>query len=574
MDTNHLSDQVNKQRARIRYEDPKLDVPLNIPKKVDKVYLGRDAGYESRVIETRRNLSRILVEEHTKKIALESSLKKGFDHSKPNIQFNFRLNWPKSVFKSDIYNHCMDESNRFEDILTLDDIYSLKSKIEVFLLKTLNEEEDKLALLEAQLIKMIDQVIDSQISEKKNDESGQEQLEWAPKCKLRIGTEEELLGAVNNFQFTAWENVRPSDFVNIVTRNKLLTVALQLHVCESPFVKESLIRMVSYVKHRIDKDRYGCYLIAKLAMRFPHFRSLYVEYAISDLFNLARNQNSSRTLQRICRDDEGFRLFCLEKLNSNWNTMTSNISIIFLLTACLEKTQNNSASFLKIGNSLKKRFSSMSNSKSYKRVVVSYVEYCSVEELTEFYNLIKFKTSFIKRMDDKYMVYIFSVFLAREYEDAIYTLESFIKTSLPDLLSTDFFKFLLHKIISINKIGIKVRTIAMKNLEKGLYSIAHDLLTSQSGRFWKENYSRMSPSAGLTNNWIDKNTRNTKERPKSGFVNTLVYSIMYATRIVIQSRTIPINQNLVYFVHKIYEELYSTKHSTNDKCAQRIMPQL
>ena len=49
-------------------------------------------------------------------------------------------------------------------------------------------------------------------------------------------------------------------------------------------------------------------------------------------------------------------------------------------------------------------------------------------------------------MDDKYMVYIFSVFLARGYPKAVEKLVSVINYSLKEALVTRFFRFLLSKI--------------------------------------------------------------------------------------------------------------------------------
>ena len=49
-------------------------------------------------------------------------------------------------------------------------------------------------------------------------------------------------------------------------------------------------------------------------------------------------------------------------------------------------------------------------------------------------------------MDDKYMVYIFSVFLAREYEEAVNILIENLQNNMVQLFSSRFFKFLLYRI--------------------------------------------------------------------------------------------------------------------------------
>ena len=256
---------------------------------------------------------------------------------------------------------------------------------------------------------------------------------------------EDLSSSLTRMRLTEWRNIGTEKFLIIATKNRIESAALQQYVVESE-LSQHFVDLVHKCRKALMADKLGCHVLRRAVLKSASLRSSVMATAQHRLLEYSSCEHSSRVLQALARFDEPLRMECLRVFSRHWKFLAAHISAIYLYTVCLELTANSHPIFTEFRKIFVNNLELVIKSKNSKRVLVSYLEYCGEYDLNLFFGALGFGTFFVKRMDDKYMVYIFSVFLAREYEDAVDILISNLKNNMRQLLATKYFKFLLHRI--------------------------------------------------------------------------------------------------------------------------------
>jgi hypothetical protein len=215
---------------------------------------------------------------------------------------------------------------------------------------------------------------------------------------------------------------------------------------EAEQASPELVELIRSNTSALIEDPSGCHVLRRAILSAKQLEAETVKLVSRNLLSWAGKDHSSRVVQTLVTINSDVRSDCLRTLTSNWLYTIEHISAIFLISVALRFTSNTDESFLLVGHTLLNRKSLLFNCKNHKRVAVSYLEYCREEELKEFFQVLSFDRFFVKRMDDKYMVYIFSVFLTRNMKMAIRTLQKHLVFHISELLETKHFKYLLHRI--------------------------------------------------------------------------------------------------------------------------------
>jgi Pumilio-family RNA binding repeat len=264
---------------------------------------------------------------------------------------------------------------------------------------------------------------------------------------LRENPPPQLLRYIERFYQQDWTQVSLEHFFYIVAQDKQQSTAFQIFMLNLEQLPSDIAQLFSRLIPEIIKDKIGCHALKRAITKSPSLMRAVRRRSFEDLFRLSCNQYASRVLQSLAALDSCFREEYIKLFNQRWKTLSNHISAIFLLSVCLKATPKDNVDLLRLGRSMQESFSIVNQVKNYKRLLVTVLEYCNEEDLQQFYHLSNLDSDFVKRMDDKYMVYIFSVFLAREYEPARRCLIGNIRTSLIELLcKSKYFKYLLQRI--------------------------------------------------------------------------------------------------------------------------------
>ena len=248
-----------------------------------------------------------------------------------------------------------------------------------------------------------------------------------------------------------WEMVDNNEFLKKVKQSKKASIQIQ-GLIESGEASQKLMDLIKFNTPALIEDPFGCYIVRKASIDFKEIRKVATETVMKDVLRLAGNDHSSRVMQTLATYSKLLRTMCMKELSENWEFVLSRISTIFLLSVCLRYTENTNLEFLKIGITLRNHPSLLFECKNNKRVLVSYLEYCQEEEMEVFFKLLSFDKFFVKRMDDKYMVYIFSIFLSRIKEKAKCILMREITTQPSILLDSGNFRYLLFRVFNNNRL--------------------------------------------------------------------------------------------------------------------------
>lgn len=87
------------------------------------------------------------------------------------------------------------------------------------------------------------------------------------------------------------------------------------------------------------------------------------------------------------------------------------------------------------------------SSKYFKRVLVSYVEKCSSSELPNIYKALDMKSKILECLQDKYLAYIFLMFIQRGYQEAINSISQAITRVPLEVFSLKYSGFLFSKLV-------------------------------------------------------------------------------------------------------------------------------
>ncbi len=269
---------------------------------------------------------------------------------------------------------------------------------------------------------VIDRIWSSSSLAPKNDRK-KEQASLKGKFNKNADRQEQIRHVLSKLHATEWRDFGTENFLTLATKSRVESSALQLYVDESE-LSAHFEDLVYRSRKALMADKLGCHVLRRVVLKSSALRSSVLATARLRLLEYSSCEHSSRVLQVLVRIDEPLRIECLDMLCRQWKFLAAHISAIYLYTVCLELTPNTHWIFTEFRKVFFSNLEFVLKSKNSKRLLVSYLEYCSEFDLALFCDALGFRTFFVKRMDDKYMVYIFSVFLAREYEEAVNILAS------------------------------------------------------------------------------------------------------------------------------------------------------
>lgn len=127
--------------------------------------------------------------------------------------------------------------------------------------------------------------------------------------------------------------------------------------------------------------KFGSYVLQKLLSKDDLTMDLLMAYCLENFNSLILNEYSSRVMQSLIEKSSDFRKKALEKFEANFDLSLSKTTSVFLLISCIKCAEDSREYRFLI---LKLRSSPcLIGLKIFQRVLLAYVQHCSIGELGE-----------------------------------------------------------------------------------------------------------------------------------------------------------------------------------------------
>lgn len=212
------------------------------------------------------------------------------------------------------------------------------------------------------------------------------------------------------------------EIIQLSTQSKASSQALQqaISTCRLEIFTHIASLVTKYLVRRLITHEVGTYTIQAVVRRdFQKYAESVISYCELQFFHLVFDEFSTRTMQFLAERSDEFLEFCRQQYQgSNCPTLFSNIRSVFLLCSLIRTTRDpaNWSFILSAGESSAK----MKDRKTFKRVLVTWIEKCPTNFLDQTYKLC-FEKPFClaKILQNKYMTYLFLGMIYREHEETM-----------------------------------------------------------------------------------------------------------------------------------------------------------
>lgn len=201
--------------------------------------------------------------------------------------------------------------------------------------------------------------------------------------------------------------------------------------------------------------KYSSDILLKISLEDERFRKTLIEYCSQNFYSLLNSPYSPRMMKLLIDRFSEFRIFSIWFFKKNFHLCLKNFNAAFLMTIAIKSSESEGEyKFIKDILLINKK--SHLNSKYFKRLLVSYIEYCSEQELENMRNLLEIETHFHDYLNDQFKTFIILMFLKRG-------LNSFLCFFLRQLTSkfdwllikARCFKLLMTKCITIKDLNTR-----------------------------------------------------------------------------------------------------------------------
>ena len=191
-------------------------------------------------------------------------------------------------------------------------------------------------------------------------------------------------------------------------------------------------------------DRYASYVLQAMSLIDENFAMQLSTYCQENFTLLVKDEFASRVMQNLAERSDKFRDYCFRSLESNPCIFQTDIPAVFLASTCIRNAKSQ-AEFFFFGDMIQ-NYPNFLTSRYSKRIIVSYIENCTEEELDITFYRVKVQGKLSILLKDKYYAYIILMFVQRGSQLMINEIYNTIKSQPLLILNAKYFGFLLSKI--------------------------------------------------------------------------------------------------------------------------------
>jgi len=242
----------------------------------------------------------------------------------------------------------------------------------------------------------------------------------------------------------------PLEMMRLACDDKQVSLAFQEYIvnCSQNICTNYILPGLLPVYHSLMTHCIGNYAVQKLLIRSIEFRAFVSSYATDNFKALSSNEFSSRCLQVLVEIDSGFRLMALRKFEADLDGYLSRITAVFILVSAIKHSKS-FAEIQFVQRVLRSYPTRYVNSKSFKRVLITYCEICPQKELDSIFTTVRSTTKFKgDLLCEKYTSFFYMVLLERGHSKSWSVLSNLAMESLDALYNSNYFLFVVSKLIS------------------------------------------------------------------------------------------------------------------------------
>lgn len=240
----------------------------------------------------------------------------------------------------------------------------------------------------------------------------------------------------------------PQQFVDLCSSDKYLSKAVQTALIQTTTVQsKTIIRLCECSVDSLMSNKYGNYILQDAVRLSSKMAATVERISLANFQSLMLNEYASRVMQVLARVSFYFRDYVLRWFLSGLEDSVEQLSAVFLFTSAIESVDCSEHLRLAMQAIFGTNFKRLASSKYFKRIVMSFVEKCGMEDLDNVFTYFNFRKKFLSLLDDKFGALLINSMIRREHKETIDILLHKLRFFLPSLYETKFFKFFLFRLV-------------------------------------------------------------------------------------------------------------------------------
>ena len=242
------------------------------------------------------------------------------------------------------------------------------------------------------------------------------------------------------------QSLSKHSLLNLATGSKEASMALQVGLEVAPNESiASVCRFVSTLVPKLIFDKYGNYVIQRLALKNEKFKKVIQNYCRQHFANCVCNEFSSRVLETLFESDATFAGQCVGLFQSNLESLVNCFPAAFAVKSAIKNSPQGKLSSL--FHTLFEQ--SIPNNKFYKRITSVFLECCSQEDLIRAGEHLYSTYPVSHFLSDKSSVQILQASLVRGCPNAYNSIINSLRNSFIETIKLKHFEFVVRQISSL-----------------------------------------------------------------------------------------------------------------------------
>jgi len=238
-------------------------------------------------------------------------------------------------------------------------------------------------------------------------------------------------------------SITPSSFLKVLSQKDLARKLWQyLSVCSIAELEVYAIVCKASLPSLV-VERHGMAIVYRISLRSKPFFETLRSYTISHFDQMVINEFGSRLTQHLLARCAEFAKITFSHFCSKWEEFMQRTPSAYFLTEYIRLRNEDNHGMETVRKLVFSNPSLMLTSKSYKKVLVCYLDYCSSGQLSSAYDLITRHRTLQSLLDDKHLLYIVRTLLARCHTRSVELLRTEIVHRLPQLFERKYFRYFL-----------------------------------------------------------------------------------------------------------------------------------
>ena len=262
------------------------------------------------------------------------------------------------------------------------------------------------------------------------------------------------------------------------THSKERSLALQYfsQECDAECFKRFIGLIVKHISILI-KDRYGSYLVQKIIARDQKKAINAIgDYCVSTFEALAKNEYSSRVLQRMIELSEEFRHYAMSIFKNHLELYAKDAASFYLITTGILHSVNEEERDI-LSEYIRDKSKRWYESKVIKKLILVYLDVCSKEKIDFYFEWLNLRENLLLFLQDKHSCNLLLKFLERQHSLARSLVLSSLKKNLIETVKPKFFGYFIAEILKFchpseelaEEIDLSLRSIGQETYKKLLH---------------------------------------------------------------------------------------------------------